>query len=655
MCGICGIIGSGAREPKVRAAVRSMMDVLAHRGPDGHGEESGEHFAFGHRRLAIIDLEHGTQPMQSEDGLVTLVYNGEIYNYIELRQGLIQQGERFRTFSDTEVLLKLYERYGEACVKKLNGMFAFAVYDQRRELFFAARDHFGIKPFYYVELPGGGLAFASEIKALFKVPGVRASVEQGALNQYMTLQFCLNGSTLFDGIKRLQPAETLAWTPDGDIKKWRYWSPDFEVDGHHTEAFFTDTLLMLLQDSVRGQLRSDVPVGAYLSGGLDSSVVTALAAASNDDFKSFTGKFSEGEAYDESRYARLMAEAAGADYHEVVPRAEEFADLLPRLIWHMDEPAAGPGLFPQFMVSRMAKEHVTVVLGGQGGDEIFGGYARYQVAYLEQCLKGAIFETQEEGSHVVTMDTLVPNLPLLKQYVPLLKSFWKDGLFEPMDDRYFRLLDRSHDLKDMLSPDMLAVYDREAVLEKFKGVFNHPQTKSYVNKMTRFDQVTLLQALLQVEDRVSMAVSLESRVPMLDRRIVDLVSSAPPSLKFRGGETKYLLKNAVAGVLPGEIVGRKDKMGFPVPLREWMDGPLREFVADTLLSRRSRERGVFRPEGLERAIAGESRFGRQVWGALCLELWHQIFIDGEGPTLSALSTASTGATGLPLRDEACCK
>lgn len=629
MCGICGIIGPAASYPEVQAIVRKMMDTLQHRGPDDEGLAKGEHFIFGHKRLAIIDLEYGAQPMRTEDKQVIITYNGEIYNYLELRQELIQKGVTFRTFSDTEVILKLYQLLGPDSLEKLNGMFAFAIYDQRKKRFFAARDHLGIKPFYYTVLPDKSLIFASEIKALFQHPEIKPLLNHAALNQYLTFQFCLGEKTLFQNIHKLEPATYIVWDEaERNIEKKKYWELNYTIDTHHTEEYFVDKLLLLLQDSIKGQLRSDVPLGAYLSGGLDSSSVTTLASAQyGGDFKCFTGKFMEGPAYDESHFARIVAQENGCVYHEIIPTAEDFIELLPKLIYYMDEPTAGPGLFPQYLVSKLAREHVTVVLGGTGGDEIFGGYARYVVAYLEQCIKGAIFETQEEGRHIVTLDSLVSNLPVLKEYIPVLKRFWSEGLFEPMDQRYFHLVDRSQNLQEILHPDVWEDYDREEVFAQFQSLFNHTDTKSYFNRMTHFDQQTLLPALLQVEDRVSMAASLESRVPLLDYRIAELVASMPPALKFRGGEIKYVLKKAMSSLLPKAILERKDKMGFPVPLNEWSNGPVQGFVSDILLSKECKERGVFNPEGLEELMHREGQYGRQVWGALCLELWFLNFFN----------------------------
>jgi asparagine synthase (glutamine-hydrolysing) len=516
-----------------------------------------------------------------------------------------------------------------SAISRLNGMFAFALFDSVTGEWLLARDHLGVKPLYYTQTKSREVAFASEIKALLTHPDVQANIDPRGLHHYLTFQFCLGSTTLFQGIRKLEPGCFLRGKVGGECETVRYWDTNFEVDEHHTEEYFLDRLRTLLDESVHLQLRSDVPVGSYLSGGLDSSVVGLLAASHlGPGVKFFHGTFKEGAAYDESTFARRAAAAASGELVCVTATAEEFVGDMPRLIEMMDEPVAGPGLFPQYRVSKTAREHVKVVLGGQGGDEIFGGYARYLIGYLEQALKGAVFETQEEGRHLVTLSSIIPNLPLLRGYEPLMQQFWREGLFAPMDERYFRLIDRGPDVNQLLAPDALATCDRSAVFADFQGVFNHPETRSYFNKMTHFDMKTLLPALLHVEDRVSMAVSLESRVPLLDARIVDLVTSMPPAMKFQAGRSKHILKRAVATLVPEAVLQRKDKMGFPVPLREWMKGgPVREFVRDILLSKRCRERGLFSAPALERLIDTEAAYGRQVWGALCLELWHLRFID----------------------------
>jgi asparagine synthase (glutamine-hydrolysing) len=609
--------------------LESMSALLAHRGPDDAGTFVDGHVGLAHRRLSILDLTTGHQPMTA-DG-VTVVFNGEIYNYVELRDDLARLGHRFQTTSDTEVLLRAYLQFGEDCVRQFNGMFAFLVYDPARHRLLAARDHFGIKPLYW-HAEAGRLLFASEIKAFLRYPGFEPVPDPDAIADYLTFQYVLHDRTLFRGVRKLLPGQyTVVDTRTLDTQAVRYWEPRFHVDRNHTEHYFTEELDRLLHDAVRIQVRSDVPVGSYLSGGMDSSLVTLLAAPlCPAPYRTFTGAFREGPQFDESAYAREVAGAAGAESHVIHPTEDDFVDVMPVLAWHMDEPAAGPGLFPQYMVSRLARQKVTVALGGQGGDEIFGGYARYVVAYLEQAIKGAIQETTEEGEHIVSLHTILPNLPYLKQYVPMMKEFWRDGAFEDMDRRYFRLVDRGSGDREPFTPDVRAALGRTDAFERFRQVFNHPDTQSYFNRMTHFDMVAGLPSLLHVEDRVSMAVSLESRVPLLDRRIADLVASMPPAMKFKGAEMKYVLRKVVANVLPRRILERKDKMGFPVPLHLWArGGRCRDFFRDVLLSERCRGRGLFDCTALERMMSTEAAFGRRLWGLLNLELWFATFVDGD--------------------------
>ncbi len=592
-----------------------------------------------HRRLAIIDLVTGQQPMSS--GRALIVFNGEIYNYVELRNELIARGRIFKTSSDTEVILQMYEEYGEDCVRRLNGMFAFVLYDAVSRTVLAARDHFGVKPLY-VQLNSNRMLFASEIKALLAHPEVIAQADLDSVQDYLTFQYVLGEGTMFRGITTLLPGQYQVLRVDGGAARTvKYWEPRFHVDTEHSENYFVEKLRWLLNDAVRIQMRSDVPVGAYLSGGMDSSIVTALASRiGSSRLDTFTGRFDEGPQFDESHYARMVAERYGAAVHLITPTETEFVDLMPTMLYHMDEPVAGPGLFPQFMVSRHAAKHVKVVLGGQGGDEIFGGYARYLVAYLEQALKGAVFNSNEEDEHIVSLKSMLSNLAPLQQYQPMLQQFWQQGLFEPMDKRYFRLIDRSGGAHSMLSPQFRATCSEATRFDRFRAVFNHPETKSYYNKMTHYDMLTNLPALLQVEDRVSMASSLESRVPLLDHRVADLVASMPPSMKFRGGELKYLLKRVVGDVLPDPVLNRKDKMGFPVPLHLWAKGRARDFFADILLDRRAAERGLFDRAEVERLMGSESAFGRKLWGLLNLELWYRTFIDGDSEALHQLRRPS---------------
>ena len=626
MCGFAGVVhfdGTAIEQP----VLARMAHAIAHRGPDGEGSYICGQVGFYFKRLAIIDLVSGDQPMTAED--VTIVFNGEIYNYVELRAQLQKKGHTFRTTSDTEVILRMYHEYGEACVEQLNGMFAFLLHDRSKNIVLAARDHFGIKPLYFYS-DERRMLFGSEIKAILAHGDIRASVNRTSLNDYLTFQFVIGEETLFENIAKVLPGfYHVIDLKSRDVRRVRYWEPRFVIDPYHTEEYFLVETRRLLEDSIRIQMRSDVPVGAYLSGGLDSSIVTGFAARAfqGGRFKTFTGAFDEGPQFDERPYAKAVADSVGAEMFTVMPTANDFADVLHKLVYMMDEPVAGPGLFPQYMVSRCAAQHVKVVLGGQGGDEIFGGYTRYLVAYLEQALKGAIFETTEEQEHIVSLKSIIPNLPVLRAYEPMLAQFWRSGIFEPMDRRYFKLVDRSAGALSLFTNDFRAGYESDSAFARFQAVFNHSDTLSYYNKMTHFDMVASLPALMHVEDRASMASSLESRVPLLDRRIVDLVTSMPPKMKFKGGELKYLLKRAAYDVIPEPVMNRKDKMGFPVPLHLWMKDRTRDMVTDTLLSSRARERGIFDTNEIEKLLTNEGAFGRRVWGALSIEMWFRRFVD----------------------------
>lgn len=634
MCGILGVLSASLPTNESRQRVVHALDSLAHRGPDGDGVYQGTsaNVVLGHRRLAIIDPEYGKQPMTTDDGVVTVVFNGAIYNYLELRRELIAKGHPLHSYSDTEVLLYAYREWGEACVERFQGMFAFAIWDAGRKRLFCARDRVGIKPFNYF-FDGNTLIFASEIKAILATGLVRAEANTAGLQDYLTFQFCLEGKTLFNNIHKLEPGHSLVAHIEGDrvsLQVRQYWDVSYEIDEEHDEAWFIDHLAGLIEDATRMHLRSDVPLGAHLSGGLDSSTVVCLAAEllRGERIKTFTGAFPEGPQFDETSHAKTVAAFAGTDYQEIyIQGGTELPDVLPRLMYYMDEPLAGPGLIPQYYVSKLASQHVKVVLGGQGGDELFNGYARYLVAYLEKCLSGAIYETAQNNKYAVTLESIVPNLPLLKTYKPMLQGLWRDGLFEPADRRYFKLIDRSEGMSTLFSPALFE--GAYSPFESFQRIFNRAGLDSLINRMTYFDLKGSLPALLHVEDRTSMAASIESRVPLLDHRIVEFMARIPPNIKFAGGRMKHLFKEAVRNTVPEVIFNRKDKMGFPTPLTQWTQGAASEFVRDVLLSRRARERGLFNPHAVEQALASEREFGRVVWGLLCLELWHRIFIDGD--------------------------
>ena len=601
-----------------------MNDLIAHRGPDESGiwmHERG-HVGLGNRRLSIIEPESGQQPMSDEAGR-WIAYNGEVYNYPELRSTL---GGAFAKGADTEVVLRAYAEWGTASLDRLRGMYAYAIWDEAEQELFLARDRFGIKPLHYVVV-NDVLHFASEAKALMPfLPSIETDVE--GLRDYLTFQFCLAGKTLFKDVRELLPGHYLR-TGRGAVTPRRYWEVFYEVDWDSTPAHFEERLEALIAESVALHLRSDVPVSAYVSGGLDSSAIAALAARqSSERMAAFTGRFPEDPAYDESAYARALADEAGLDLHVVDIGVEDFLACIGDVVYHLDFPAAGPGSFPQYVVAQAAARHHKVILGGQGGDEIFGGYTRYLIAYFEQCIKAAIDGTLHDGNFVVTYESIIPNLGALRGYEPLLQQFWREGLFEPMDRRYFRLIDR------MPEPDGavdLAALGDYSPFETFQAIFNGSNVghEAYFDKMTHFDFKTLLPALLQVEDRMAMAHGLESRVPLLDHRLVEFAATIPADVKFTDGTMKHAFKRAVAPVLPDKILQRTDKMGFPVPLTEWMRGPARDFLHDTLTSDVARGRRLVDNRKVLDGAVSEGRFGRRTWGLLCLELWQQAFHDRE--------------------------
>lgn len=633
MCGFVGLAGSTGQESIRQDTIERMMRVIAHRGPDGDGffAAAGAPLCLGHRRLAIIDPEHGKQPMTTGNGELTVVFNGAIYNYLELRRELVGKGHPIHSYSDTEVLLYAYHEWGEGCVDRFIGMFAFAIWDERQRRLFCARDRIGIKPFYYA-FDGRTLAFGSEIKAILASGVVKAEAEQRGLQDYLTFQFCLGERTLFKGIRKLEPGYCMTAQFNGDqisVHTRQYWDLKYDIDEVHDELWFVDHLAGLIEDATRMHLRSDVPLGAHLSGGLDSSTVVCLAAdlLRGERIKTFTGAFPEGPEFDETSYAKEVSAFAGTDYKEIYIPGAELPDVLPQLMYYMDEPLAGPGVIPQYFVSKLASEHVKVVLGGQGGDELFIGYTRYLVAYLEKCLAGAIYRTADQQRYAVSLESIVPNLPLLQTYRPMLQGFWSKGLFDASDNRYFSLIDRSEGMNHLFSRDLFST--GYSPFESFQQIFNRDGLHSLINRMTYFDLKGSLPALLHVEDRTSMAASIESRVPLLDHRIVEFMATIPPNIKFAGGRTKYLFKEAVRNTVPKKIFDRQDKMGFPTPLTQWTKGVAREFVQDILLSDRVRARGIYNIDAMERAINSEREFGRVVWGLLCLELWHRVFIDGD--------------------------
>lgn len=627
MCGISGFFNQKKKgNPDAERHLEVMNRLQKHRGPDGEGVwvHPQRFIGFSHVRLSIIDLGTGQQPMIAPNG-DAITFNGEIYNYIELREEL-KDSYNFKTTSDTEAILAAYQKWGCECVNHLRGMFAFAIWDESEGTLFCARDRFGIKPFYYT-VQNGTFYFASEAKTLLPfVPDL--SMNEDAFVSYLTFQFSLNDTTLFNGIEKLLPGHCIKFHKNGTFEIQKYWEVYYQLDWDHSEHYFLERVKELLEDSVRVHLRADVPVGAYVSGGLDSSIIGTLGSKYVDgQFEAFIGKFTCYEGFDESMYARDLAKMYNMKLWEEDISCQDFINDIRKVIYHLDEPVAGPGSFPQYCVSRLAAKHRKVVLGGQGGDEIFGGYTRYLIAYFEQCIKGAIEGTLNNGNFIVTYESIIPNLRNLRNYKPLMKTFWKEGLFDDISSRYFRLVNRAPDMEREINWD--AIHSKYQVIDDYDRIFlgSNVGHTAYFDLMTHFDFKTLLPALLQVEDRMSMAHGLESRVPFLDHPLIEFLATIPPNVKFQNGELKRMLMKAFGNILPPSITGRKDKMGFPVPLNQWMKTDLKDFVLDIFKTQERIGRPYFNTARITDAVEKEGKFSRKVWGLLSLELWHQEFLD----------------------------
>ena len=575
-----------------------MNDLQRHRGPDGEGVwmHPDRFVGLGHRRLAIVGLDAGRQPLTDERGRA-LVYNGEIYNEAELRAAL---GGSFRTATDTEVVLRAHAAWGPAALPRLRGMFGFVAWDEPAQALVCARDRYGIKPLYYA-VANGVFYAASEIKAILPfLPSVETDPD--GLREYVTFHCCIGSRTLFRGVHAV-PAGHWLRVHDGSIQVEAYWTPGRVQPETATGTAATEAdIRRVIDDAVAVHLRSDVRVGAYLSGGLDSTVVALSAARTQPrDFFAVTGRFDEGRAYDESEYAREVAAHAGIPLREVTIGPDDFVNEAERIVYHLDTPAAGPGAFPQFIVNRDAVDLGSVLLGGLGGDELFGGYARYLAA--------------QPGA---------AGLAAAGDYTALARQ--ADDAGGDPERRYFSTIDRSGALRDVLDP---RIADEPAAYERFLGTFRAPGTPSFLERMLAFDAAVLLPALLHVEDRVAMAHGVESRPPLLDSHVADLAAALPPDWKVDGGLLKAGLRRAFADRLPPLTAGRRDKMGFPVPLEAWLQRPgaVRDFAMDVLTSQRARERGFIDNQAAAASLATGARFGRRAWALLSLELWQRAFHD----------------------------
>lgn len=653
MCGILGTI-----QPEANLVFHEAVRFQAHRGPDDDGtvelrRRDGSAVQLGSNRLAILDLSPaGHMPMATSDGRLTIVYNGEIYNYPKLRRELEGKGYVFRSGSDTEAILYLYQEHGPDCVKRLNGMFAIAIWDRDGDALFLARDHFGIKPLYYTQ-QGEQFAFASELKALLQLPGVDRQINLAALQQYLALLWVPEPHTMFAAIQRL-PAGHYGVLRDGDLRLTQYWDltyPEAEYAFPHAEAALVAELRERLQATVAAQMLSDVPVGAFLSAGLDSSsIVASMARVSSQPVRTFTITFPErhrrGEnTIDNPDVARRTAEHFGCDHTEIVVEPH-VADLLPKLTWHMDDPTADPAIIMAYLVNREARQHATVLLSGVGGDELFGGYRKYRADRLAgyyQHLPAPI-----RGSLVEPLIDALPSLrgTPLKGHMRLAKKLARTASL-PREERFLAssvYLDAAQ-RHELLTDGARAAIGNSDPLAEHLARFDRVREADFLNQMLYLDLKTFMVSLnLNYNDKMSMASSVEVRVPFLDWELAEWVAwNVPPQLKLRGGTGKYVLREAMRPLLPPEVL-TQSKAGFGAPIDHWLATDLRSMVDDLLSPAALHRRGLFESQAVGRLI-DEHRSGRrdwamQIWQLLTLELWFQTFVDTPITEASRLDEAS---------------
>ena len=635
MCGICGAVNFDRDQHIDRSALEAMNQQIVHRGPDEDGYYLSENVGLAMRRLSIVDLKTGQQPMSNEHGSIWLVYNGEIYNHQELRPGLEARGHRYRSKSDTETIVHLYEEYGRDCVQHLRGMFAFALWDAQKRRLFAARDRLGIKPLYYLHTPEMFL-FGSEIKTLLAYPGVRPQMNREGLPEYLAFGYLSGEETLFEGIRKLLPGFTLEVGESGELNVSQYWDLDLKgTEDVRPRHFYVQGYRDLLEQAVSSHLMSDVPLGVFLSGGLDSSVVAALTTKiKGEPIKTFSVGYEESP-YSELSFASEVASHIGSDHHEVRVSWQEFFDSLPELIWHEDEPIVWPSSVALYHVARLAREHVTVVLTGEGSDETLAGYTRYPWTLWNARIDGAYRKLMPPSFRrrvraAVAESRLLPagvrrrlEHTCLGRDGDSWESFYFDNFYSA-----FSASEQEGMLTDDFQVDPGIAYQNST---RFWEMSNG----DLLTRLLYTDIKTYLVELLMKQDSMSMAASIESRVPFLDHVLVEYAVNIPSQLKTRGLNGKRILKAAAEDLLPKSIIYRR-KMGFPTPWRSWLEGPQLDKIETLLLKPRTVERGIFKPEGLQRIFTEHRNKVRdhsnRIWRLLNLELWQRVFLDSDSPS-----------------------
>lgn len=632
MCGIAGLVHLDRTYPIDRALVARMTSCLAHRGPDAQGLQVWPGAAIGHRRLSIIDLATGDQPIFNEDRTVAVILNGEIYNFQTLRQELEAHGHRFATRSDTEAIVHAYEEWGDRCVERLAGMFAFALWDDRRRRLLLARDRVGKKPLYYAQ-EGERLLFASELKSLLQDPSLKRVLNLEALDTYFSLGAVQAPATILQGIQQLAPAHYLVWE-GGRTRVSEYWDVPHVPPTRRTEAEALVDLDALLLDAVRVRLVSDVPVGAFLSGGVDSSaIVEAMARLSSRPIVTTSVGFTE-QAFSELEHARAVAKAVGTDHHEVVLQARA-ADVLPRLVWHLDEPFADSSALPTYYVAKAARERVTVALSGDGGDEIFAGYQRrYGLNRTEARLRRWLPSWLRAGV-LRPIGRVYPKADWIPR--PLRARYFLQNLGTTFERAYFADLSlfRTDEKARLLSPELKTALRGHDPFLPFSRHFERVRGLDALSQLLYVDLKSwLANDMLVKVDRMSMANGLEIRCPLLDHRLIEFAATVASELKYRGRTSKYLLKRHLEGRVPSSVIHRP-KQGFEIPLARWLRTDLRELGEDVLFSERALGRGHVQPARLrhlwDRHQRGVRDHSAQIWAVLMFEMWARTFLDRQEP------------------------
>ena len=627
MCGISGKLNFEQAAPVDASLIRAMLETIRHRGPDDEGVYLGSQVGLGHRRLSIIDLKSGHQPLSNEDGTIWIVFNGEIYNFRELRASLLSKGHVFRTHSDTEVIVHLYEEFGPQCLEKLRGMFAFAIWDERTKTLFLARDRVGIKPLYYCET-GKSLVFASEIKAVLADPAVPREIESGIIDRFLTFLYLPGEETLLKGIHKLSPGWYLL-ARNGRTELRQYWDLQFPKPARSLSLRKAeDELLSLLAEAVELHMIADVPVGVLLSGGVDSTAVLSLAAERTDkEISSYTVGFSDPGIADERPYARLAAETFGSRHYDMTVTHRDFVEFLPQYVWHMEEPVCEPPAIAMYYVSRMARQHVKVLLSGEGADEAFAGYSNYRNLLWLERLKRAVGPLNGATARALVAANSWLRSPLLAKYAPLVNTRFPGYYYSRTSDP-FRY--SGNGLGSLYSSDFLESIDREYTLQPLRRLQAKVEGQNPLDAMLYIDTKTWLpDDLLIKADKMTMANSLELRVPLLDHKLLEFAAALPPHFKVHGFNTKYIFKKALKNRIPKRILDRR-KVGFPVPYESWLRKELRGWVHEVLFDRATTSRGYFSAAAVRKLLARDEAIGgysKEIFSLVTLELWQRTFIE----------------------------